>query len=179
MHRTISPPLCSRPLLFLLLLCSSCGVQRTMTIESNPTGALVYLNGQEVGRTPLERDFTWYGNYDVRVEHAGYQTTRTHTEVTAPWWQWVPIDLLAELMPFRPVDRRHLSYTLLPASTQPADARSMLNEAREWQTKLASGENAPVPAAPPTTTTAPASQSTPSSQPTTASQPATATSLPR
>jgi hypothetical protein len=141
--------------LFLLLLCSSCGVQRTMTIESNPAGSLVYLNGQEVGRTPLTRDFTWYGDYDVRVEHEGYQTARTHTQVTAPWWQWVPFDLLAELTPFRPVDRRRLTYTLLPASTQPADARWMMHEAREWQTKLGSGENAPIPVAP-ATSTAPA-----------------------
>ena len=28
-----------------------------MTIHSNPEGALVYLNDQELGRTPLTRDF--------------------------------------------------------------------------------------------------------------------------
>src|SRR3954466_14268082 len=115
-----TPPRKHSAILLLLLLCSSCGVQRTMTIETNPPGSLVYLNDQEAGRTPLQRDFTWYGDYDVRVEHEGYQTLHTRTPVTAPWWQWIPFDLVAELMPFRSVDRRHLSYTLAPASTQPA-----------------------------------------------------------
>jgi hypothetical protein len=51
-------------------------------------------------------------------------------------------------MPFRPVDRRHLSYSLIRATTQPADAREMSERAREWKYRLETGENAPMPKAP-------------------------------
>ena len=36
-----------------LAILQGCGVQRTLQIESDPPGALVYLNGDEVGRTPM------------------------------------------------------------------------------------------------------------------------------
>jgi hypothetical protein len=40
-----------------LLVATGC-VQRTMRVDSNPPGAIVWMNDQEIGRTPLERDFT-------------------------------------------------------------------------------------------------------------------------
>ncbi|MGZ3388170.1 MAG: PEGA domain-containing protein, partial [Isosphaeraceae bacterium] len=49
-----------------LFLVPGC-VEQTMTIQSDPPGALVYMNDQELGRTPLTKDFTWYGDYDVQV----------------------------------------------------------------------------------------------------------------
>ncbi len=74
-------------------------VQRKMTIEWNPPGALVYLNDQEIGRTPITTDFIWYGNYQVEVRKDGFETLKTHQQVNAPWWQLVPIDLFAEFFP--------------------------------------------------------------------------------
>src|SRR5262249_46782603 len=48
-------------LILLATVCASgCGVHRSLTIKSDPAGALVYLNGLEVGRTPVTRDFLWY-----------------------------------------------------------------------------------------------------------------------
>jgi hypothetical protein len=44
-------------------------VERTITINSEPQGALVYLNDEEVGRTPVSVPFLYYGTYDVRLEH--------------------------------------------------------------------------------------------------------------
>jgi hypothetical protein len=46
-------------------------LERTITITSDPTGALVHLNDAEVGRTPVTVPFTFYGNYTVRLEHPG------------------------------------------------------------------------------------------------------------
>lgn len=54
--------------LLLLLPLTAC-VERTISITSTPSGALVHLNDQEVGRTPLTVPFTYYGVYDVRLEH--------------------------------------------------------------------------------------------------------------
>ena len=91
-----------------------------MTLESNPPGALIYLNGEEVGRTPVTHDFLWYGDYKVELRKPGYETFTTHTWVGAPWWQLPPIDFAADISPVPLADRQHFSYTMEPASTQPA-----------------------------------------------------------
>ena len=109
-------------LLVAMLLCLGC-VERRMTITSEPSGALVYLNGQEVGRTPLTRDFLWYGNYEVQVRKEGYQSLDTNTWVVAPWWQWPPFDLFAELLPVRLTDHRSLHYELSEATPEVAARR--------------------------------------------------------
>lgn len=98
-----------------LLLVAGCGVQRTLRLESDPPGALVYLNGEEIARTPAEVPLEWYGRYDVAVRKEGYQTLETKRWVVAPWWQWPPMDLVAELMPIPLRDRRRLSFELQPA----------------------------------------------------------------
>ena len=54
-----------------LLFCGGCGVERTLQIESDPPGALVTLNGNEVGRTPTRKEFVWYGTYDVQLRRRG------------------------------------------------------------------------------------------------------------
>jgi hypothetical protein len=92
-----------------------CGVQRTLVLESEPPGALVYLNGEEVARTPAEVPLKWYGRYDVAVRKEGFETLQAERLVLAPWWQWPPIDLAAELMPIPLHDRRRLSFELTPA----------------------------------------------------------------
>ncbi len=58
--------------LLLLALCLLTGcVERLITVKSTPAGALVYLNDEEVGRTPVTVPFKFYGTYDVRLEHEG------------------------------------------------------------------------------------------------------------
>ena len=106
-----------------------------MTVQSDPPGALVYLNGQEVGRTPLTRDFVWYGTYDVALRKEGYETRKAKTRVIAPWWQFPPIDLLAEFNPLRPTDRRTLSYTLT-RSDRKADPAGLLDRAEQLRKRM-------------------------------------------
>ena len=89
-------------------------VQRRLTITSEPSGALVYLNDQEAGRTPFTTDIRWYGDHDVVVRKDGYDTLVTHANVKAPWWQYPPIDLVAEIMPWQPTDQQSLHFALTP-----------------------------------------------------------------
>jgi hypothetical protein len=57
--------------LMLAILCAFGCVQRHITITSEPEGALVYLNNNEIGRTPITTDFTYYGNFDVQLRKEG------------------------------------------------------------------------------------------------------------
>lgn len=140
----------------LVLASASCGllgcVERKLTVTSEPEGAIVYLNDQEIGRTPVTRDFTWYGNYDVRLRREGYETLRTTEFVVAPWWQWVPFDLLAEVSPFRWQDHERMSFTMRPASEQPISADVMLDRAGEMRAQLQSSPNTRLPTTRPATT---------------------------
>jgi hypothetical protein len=126
----------------LLLMISAGGcVRRSLTVRSQPPGALVYLNGVEVGRTPVTRDFLWYGVYDVELRRDGYETLKTRGKVIAPWWQWVPIDLVAELLPLH--DRRELAYSMRPISEAAVDPKVMLQRAEAMRPKLQSSRVRP------------------------------------
>jgi len=148
----------------LALLLTGC-VRRTMVIHSDPPNALVYMNGEEIGRTPIERDFTWYGTYEVQVRKDGYQTLKTTSKVIAPWWQWIPFDLFAELFPV--TDRHHLNYTLAPATTLPADPEVMLSRATEMRADLQSSIHTRPPATREATTKTSKKNAHPSTAPTT------------
>jgi len=134
--------------MLLALLFTGC-VRRSLTVKSDPPGALVYLNGVEVGRTPMTRDFTWYGTYDVVLRKEGYETLKKRGKVIAPWWQWVPIDLFAEMLPL--TDKRELHYTLAPTTQEAIDPQVMLDRAEALRHELRSTKNtrkpttAPVP----------------------------------
>ena len=126
-------------------------VEREIYVTSNPPGALVWANDQEIGRTPLARDFTWYGTYDVVVRKDGCEPLHTKTKVIAPWWQWPPIDLAVEVLPGHWVDRREIRYDLKPASTQPADPELMLNRAEQLRIRLEGSQYTRNPATVPVT----------------------------
>jgi hypothetical protein len=150
------------PASFLLL--PGC-VEQTLSIDSNPPGALVYLNDQEVGRTPLVRDFKWYGDYDIQIRQEGYQTLQTHQMLAAPVWNWVPFDLVASLLPFNLKDHKTLSYTLKPVDPSKDQPGPLVDRAESMRGQLESSPftRVPTPRAttkpttrPATTTTAPA-----------------------
>jgi hypothetical protein len=124
-------------------------VNRQLTVTTDPPGALVHLNHQEFGRTPVTRDFTWYGTYDVQLRKEGYQTRKTTGKVIAPWWQWVPFDLFAELLPL--TDRRQLHYTLKPTTQEAADPQRMIERAEALRKQLQSTSNTREPSTAPVT----------------------------
>ncbi|HEX8914825.1 MAG TPA: PEGA domain-containing protein [Humisphaera sp.] len=133
-------------------------VERELVVESDPPGALVYMNDQEVGRTPFKREFEWYGTYDVTLRQEGYETVKDRTPVIAPVWMWVPFDLVAEILPFRLTDTHRLTYTMTPAREAGVEPASIIDRGRDLRTELESGQK---------TTTRPASATRPSSRPTT------------
>ena len=82
----------------LMILSVGC-VQRRITITSEPAGALVHLNDQEIGRTPVTVPFTFYGVYDVRLEKDGYAPLWTEQKAKMPPWDAPIIDLAFEMVP--------------------------------------------------------------------------------
>jgi hypothetical protein len=91
----------------------ACETQRTITVTSEPAGALVFLNDEEVGRTPVTVPFTFYGTYSVRLELSGYDALWTKKKAAAPFWELPGPDLVALLVPDKRVDL-HWHYDLKP-----------------------------------------------------------------
>jgi hypothetical protein len=118
------------------VLATGC-VRRTITISTDPSGAMVWLNDREVGRSPVDVDFDFYGTYDVRLERAGYEPQMTSGDAKSPWWDTVGLDLVAEVLPFRFHSRVEWHYALEPIDDDPEaltrrarDLRSQVPEAQ-------------------------------------------------
>jgi len=104
-------------------------VERRFIIESNPPGAIAYLNGQYVGATPVEVPFIYYGKYDFELTKEGYETKKVQVKVRAPWFQWMPLDFFSEnVWPLHIQDNRRLEFELEPQLQQRSE--DILNNAR-------------------------------------------------
>jgi hypothetical protein len=110
-------------------------VERRLMITSEPSGALVYLNDKEEGRTPLEVPFTWYGVYDVRLEREGYTTLQTQREAERPWWEAPGPDLFAEAIPNKRVEIKWHFEMDKATPADEIDPRDVVGHARQLRAK--------------------------------------------
>ena len=114
---------------FLGVLASIAGCgSRTIIVTSEPPGALVTLNGVEVGPTPLEVGFRFYGQYDLRLRKDGYEPLAAAPWAVAPWYDYPPMDFILLPIPIDTTVRWH--YDLEPMSVE-QDARDALVERAE------------------------------------------------
>jgi len=115
-HRLLSSAAC----LFSLIALGGC-VERIMKIDSHPQGARVFVNDEEIGVTPAKFSFLWYGDYDIMLRKDGFQTLKTHCRIDPPWYQYPPIDLIAECFIPGTIRDEHVlpTYGLEPASLPP------------------------------------------------------------
>lgn len=90
-------------------------VERRMLIVSDPPGATVLVNGQNVGLTPASVPFTYYGKYDITLIRDGYQTKTYQARIRRPWFQFFPLDFAAEVLyPGHIQDNRTLNFQMEP-----------------------------------------------------------------
>ncbi len=80
--------------LTIIVIVGGC-VERKLTINTRPQGALVTLNDEEIGTSPVTASFNWYGDYDVRISKEGYETLKTHRRLKGPWYDRAPFDFFA------------------------------------------------------------------------------------
>jgi hypothetical protein len=90
-------------------------VERKLTINTEPQGALVMLNDEEIGTSPVTVSFEWYGDYWVRISKEGYETLNTHRPLKGPWYDSFPFDFFAQIIsPDRTVDSYEWMFELEP-----------------------------------------------------------------
>ena len=90
-------------------------VERRLTINTEPQGAMVVLNDQEIGTSPVTVTFNWYGDYWVRLSKNGYEALDTHRQLQAPLHDHFPFDFLAGILyPGQIVDAYEWTFALTP-----------------------------------------------------------------
>jgi hypothetical protein len=120
------------------LALTACGpAQRRIIVTSEPTGARVHLNDIDVGVTPVEVDFTFFGVYAVRLRKDGYEPLVTSREAEAPVHEWPGIDLIALAIPGQEVTELRWHFELEPAD---ADAEAVVERARALRERMGEDE---------------------------------------
>lgn len=76
----------------------ACQADRKIRVHSRPSGATVYFDDVEVGETPLEIPFRYYGVRRLTLEKDGFRRESTVFELKAPWYSYFPFDLISELI---------------------------------------------------------------------------------
>ena len=90
-------------------------IERTIRITSEPPGALVTLNDEQIGRTPVEAEFTFHGDYDVRLQLEGHTPIHESRRAKAPIYEYPVIDLVAEALPVTLENTQEWHFTLEPS----------------------------------------------------------------
>lgn len=93
--------------------------QRVIEVTTEPSGALVTINDVPVGRTPLQTEFTYYGDYDVQVRMDGYEPLRTKATAWTPLYERPPIDLVTAPVPYETVVKWHFKLEPSLEKTEP------------------------------------------------------------
>jgi PEGA domain-containing protein len=95
-------------------------VRRRLNVNSNPPGALVYVDNQQIGTTPCSVDFVYYGTREIRLIKPGFETLTVNQPIPAPWYEYTPIDFVSEnLLATKIRDNRTVSYNLAPQLVVP------------------------------------------------------------
>jgi hypothetical protein len=109
----------------VLLACLALGcVERKLHIRTEPAGALIRVNGRDVGRSPAEWRFHHYGTVRVTAQLEGYVSQQRYVRLRTPWYEYPIADLVSDvLIPVTIKNDHHVSIDLAvrQSSTQEQD----------------------------------------------------------
>jgi hypothetical protein len=129
-------------LVLVVLVPGGC-VRRRLMVRSNPPGALVYVDNQQIGTTPCSADFTYYGTREIRLVKPGFETLTINQPIPTPWYEVPPLDFFSEnVSPTEIRDNRTVSYNLVPQVIVPT--QQLLDRADQLRQQAL---QAPVPPA--------------------------------
>ena len=132
MHR------CTLTLVAIIVLMQTGCVHRRVTINSNPQGALVRLDGKDIGYTPASIDYTWYGTREVELLKDGYETKKQLVRISPPWYQRFPLDFFSDNLLGTHV-RDHRRFDLQMQPKQPDIATDVIERGRSLRSQAVHG----------------------------------------
>jgi hypothetical protein len=123
--------------LVLLVVLAGC-VERRLWVRTDPPGAQVRVNGDEIGRAPVSWRFDHYGTVLVEAELDGYRPVQQAFKLRTPWYQRPVADFFADVVwPGKIKDDHELRLELEPERPPtPAEIEAAIGEVREGARKL-------------------------------------------
>jgi len=107
--------------LFLALLAIGC-VERKLFIRTEPEGAVVSVNGTEIGVSPVAWPFHHYGTVRVTLQLKGYETEQRIVKLKAPWYEYPVVDLFSDVViPATIRDEHHVEVTMVARESTPKE----------------------------------------------------------
>jgi hypothetical protein len=126
-------------------------VRRRLNVRTNPPGALVYVDNQQIGTTPCSVDFTYYGTREIRLVKPGYETLTVNQPIPMPWYQIPPLDFVSEnLVPTKIRDNRTVTFNLAPQLVVPTEqlldrANQLRQDTLQYPVAPAAATTPPIP----------------------------------
>ncbi len=120
-------------------------VTRTITVKTNPSNALVYIDDELEGESPVTIPFTYYGTRKIMIEKRDEDGRLTHERTTvfekikAPVYEVFPLDFFSErLWPRELKDDHVLNYDLVKLDPLPIKERQekILKNAEELRQRV-------------------------------------------
>jgi len=106
-------------LVAIIFTFSGC-VTRSITVKTDPSNALVYLDNKLIGESPVTIPFTYYGTRKIMIEKKDEDGALTHErtivyeKIKAPVYEVFPLDFFSEIVWPRELKDDHvLSYNLV------------------------------------------------------------------
>ena len=123
------------------------GVQRRLTVRSNPSGALVVIDDQEIGYTPVSTPFNYYGTRKIQLIKDGFETITAYQKFNSPWYEIPPLDFFSEnFSPNEIRDERALDFQLYPQQIVPTE--QLRDRAEQLRSNSQQGLITPMPTRP-------------------------------
>ena len=145
-----TPRLLTLTILFGSILLSIGCLRRRMTVRTSPPGAMVYVDRQYIGLSPVSTNYTYYGTREIETVRDGYRTDKFLRKFNPPWYEIPPLDFVTEtLWPYEVRDERIIDVQMSPELSVPNDALIASGE----QLRLQAGQGIAV--SPPPTMSAP------------------------
>ena len=131
-------------LVAIIITFSGC-VTRTLTVHTNPSNALVYIDDELIGESPVTIPFTYYGTRKIMIERKDedgkltHERTIAYEKVKAPVYEIFPLDFFSEIVwPLKLKDDQVFSYKLVelaPLSTKDQQEK-MIKNAEELRQRV-------------------------------------------
>jgi len=119
---SISTSFIGAVLLLAMCLTSSGCVRRRMTIRSNPSGAMVFVDDQKIGVTPVSTPFTFYGTRKIQLFKDRFESQTIKQQFLPPWYEFPVLEFISEnLWPWEVRDERFVDVQLAPLQIVPND----------------------------------------------------------
>ncbi len=134
-------------LVAIIFAFSGC-VTRSITVKTDPSNALVYVDNELIGESPVTMPFTYYGTRKIMIEKKDEDGVLTHErtivfeKIKAPVYEIFPLDFFSEILWPRELKDDHvLSYNL--AELEPLSVKERQEKILKNAEELRQRVNAP------------------------------------